>query len=192
MGVEVRHVFGQHSLKLAPVEDQHPIQQLAADSADPSLSDAVRPRYPHRGARDADGLAGKHSIEDGGELAVAISDQAPELSRAVAEVHQQVPCLLGDPGSGRVRGDAEQVHAAGGMLDHEQDVEPVQQQRVDAEEVRGENAVCLRAQEFCPAGPLAARCGFDAGSLQDQPHGAGCKPVAKPGKFAVDPSISPG
>ena len=30
MGVEVRHVLGQHSLKLVPVEDQHPIQQLTA------------------------------------------------------------------------------------------------------------------------------------------------------------------
>jgi hypothetical protein len=81
MGVDVRHVLGQHSLKLAPAEDQHPIQQLAADSADLSLSDAVRPRYPHRGAQNADGLAGEHCIEDGGELAVTIPDQAPELSR---------------------------------------------------------------------------------------------------------------
>ena len=47
------------------------------------------------------------------------------MSRAVAEVHQQVACLLGDPGSGWVRGDAQQVHAAGGVLDYEQDVEPV-------------------------------------------------------------------
>ena len=33
--------------------------------------------------------------------------------------------MLGDPGSGRVCGDAQQVHAASGMLDHEQDGEPV-------------------------------------------------------------------
>jgi hypothetical protein len=44
------HVLGQHSLKLAPVEDQYPIQQLTADGADPSLGDRVRPGYPHRGA----------------------------------------------------------------------------------------------------------------------------------------------
>jgi hypothetical protein len=31
------------------------------------------------------------------------------------------------------------------MLDYEQNVEPVQHYRVDAEEVRGENAVCARA-----------------------------------------------
>jgi len=74
VGVEVRHVFGQHRLKLASVEDQHPIQQLAADGADPSLSDAVRSRRPHRCAQDANGLGGEHGVEDGGEFAVAIAD----------------------------------------------------------------------------------------------------------------------
>jgi hypothetical protein len=42
----------------------------------------------HRCAQDADNLAGEHGIEYAGELAVTISDQEPELSRAVAEVHQ--------------------------------------------------------------------------------------------------------
>jgi hypothetical protein len=51
------------------------------------------------------------------------------------------------------------------MLDYEQDVEPVQQ-RVHAEEVRGENAVCLGAQEFSPAQPFAARGGVDAARLR--------------------------
>jgi hypothetical protein len=42
VGVEVRHVLGWHSLNLALVEDQHPIQQLGADGADPSFGDGVR------------------------------------------------------------------------------------------------------------------------------------------------------
>ena len=42
VGVEVRHVLGQYRLKRALVEDQHPIQQLAADGADPSFGDCVR------------------------------------------------------------------------------------------------------------------------------------------------------
>jgi hypothetical protein len=46
---------------------------------------------------------------------------------AVAEVHQEVPRLLGDPGSGGVRRDAEEVDAAGGVLHNEQHIEPVQQ-----------------------------------------------------------------
>jgi hypothetical protein len=63
VGVEVRHVFAQHSPKLASVEDQHPIQQLAADGADPALGDRVRSGCAHRGAQDADGLAGEHGVE---------------------------------------------------------------------------------------------------------------------------------
>ena len=42
VGVEVRHVLGQYRLKRALVEDQHPIQQLAADGVDPSFGDCVR------------------------------------------------------------------------------------------------------------------------------------------------------
>jgi hypothetical protein len=122
---------------------------------------------------------GEHGIEDTGEVAIAIPDEEPEPSRAVAEVHQQIAGLLGDPGSGRVDGDAQQMHAAGGMLDDDQNIEPVPQQRVDAKEVRGENAVCLGAQEFSPARPFAARGGIDTGPLQNRPHRAGRKPVAQ-------------
>jgi hypothetical protein len=43
MGGEVRHVLGQHGPTLALVEDEHPIQQLAAEGADPSFGDGVRP-----------------------------------------------------------------------------------------------------------------------------------------------------
>ena len=67
----------------------------------------------------------KTGVEHAGELAVAIPDQERELSRAVAEVHQKVPCLLGDPGAVRVRCDAKEVDAAGGVLDDEQNVQPV-------------------------------------------------------------------
>jgi hypothetical protein len=58
-----------------------------------------------------DSLAGEHGIEAGGDFAVMISDQEPELSRAVV-----------DPGSGGVCGDAQQLPAASGVLDYEQDV----------------------------------------------------------------------
>jgi hypothetical protein len=145
MGVEVRYVLGQHGPKVAPVEYQHPIQQLRRTVPIHRSAIAFARGCSYRCAQYADVLAGEHGIEDVGELAVAIPDQESELSRAVAEIHQQVPCLLGDPGSRRVRGNAQEVHAAIDMLDHEQDVEPVKQQRVDAEEVRGKNAVCLGA-----------------------------------------------
>ena len=111
---------------------------------------------------------------------------------AVVEVGQEIARLLGDPGSVRVRRGAQEVDAAGGVLGDEQHVEPVQQHRVDAEEVGGEDAVCLGGEDLSPGGAAAARCGVDAGSLQDRAHGAGRKLVAEPGEFAVDPPVAPG
>ncbi|MDQ3886588.1 MAG: hypothetical protein M3308_06160 [Actinomycetota bacterium] len=71
-------VLGQHSLEVA-VDDQHSVEQFAADSADPSFGDRVRAGRLHWGAQDADGFAGEHGVEDAGELAVAIPDQEPAL-----------------------------------------------------------------------------------------------------------------
>ncbi|HET9116917.1 MAG TPA: hypothetical protein VFN75_02390, partial [Pseudonocardiaceae bacterium] len=39
---------------------------------------------------------------------------------------------------------------------------------------------------------VSARCELNADSLEDQPHGAGRKPVTKPSEFTVDASVSPG
>jgi hypothetical protein len=77
-------------------------------AANPKFGDRVHPGYSHRGAQDTDALTGEHSIKDVGELAIAISDQERELGRAIAEIHQQIPCLLGNPGTDGVRGDAQQ------------------------------------------------------------------------------------
>ena len=69
------------------------------------------------------------------------------------------------------------------MLDHEQNIESVQHHRVHAQEIRGENAVCLGAQEFSPARPFAARCRIDTGSFQNRPHRARRKLLAQATKF---------
>ena len=56
-------------------------------------------------------------------LAVPVADQEPELVGVVAEVHEQVAGLLGDPGPGGMGGDPGDVHPAGAVLDHDEDVE---------------------------------------------------------------------
>ena len=114
------------------------------------------------------------------------------LKLATPEVHQEVACLLGGPGSAGVRRDAEDGDAAGGVFDDEQHGQPLKQQCVDAEEVGGENPVGLGGQKASPGGAAAARSGVDAGSLQDQPHRAGRKLIAEPGEFALDSSVTPG
>ncbi|MDQ3904175.1 MAG: hypothetical protein M3300_01685 [Actinomycetota bacterium] len=48
MVVKVRHVLDQHRDQMVAVDDQHPVEQLPADSSNPSLGDRVRPGRPHR------------------------------------------------------------------------------------------------------------------------------------------------
>jgi hypothetical protein len=139
-----------------------------------------------------DAFAGEHGIEDVSELGVPMLDQELESCYALAEVHQQIPRLLSNPGSARVPGDSTEVHAAGGVFHEEQDVQPLTQHRVDAEKVGGKNAVCLCGQELSPGGAIAARCGVDAGLFQNRPHCARRNPVAKPSKSAVDAPVTPG
>ena len=57
--------------------------------------------------------SGEHGVEGGGELGVAVPDEEPEVAASVVEVHEQVAGLLGQPDSGALSGDTEDVHAAG-------------------------------------------------------------------------------
>ena len=74
-------------------------------------------------------------VEGSGELAVAVVNQEPEAPVDVVEVHEQVADHLREPRSGGVRGDAEDVDAACGVVDDEERVEPVQRVRVEVEQV---------------------------------------------------------
>ena len=136
--------------------------------------------------------AGEYRVEGSGELAVSVADQESEPVGVVAKVHEQVAGLLGDPGPGRVGGDAGDVHAAGAVLDHHQDVEAAQKDGVDVGEVDREDRVGLRGEELSPgrSGPLRGR--VDAGGLQDCPDGGGGDVVAESDQFAVDASVAPG
>jgi hypothetical protein len=68
----------------------------------------------------------------------------------VVEVHEQVAGQLGQPGAGRVGGDPEEVHPAGGVLDDEECIEPVQGRRLKMQQVAGQDRVRLRPQELAP------------------------------------------
>ena len=74
-------------------------------------------RCPGWGADDADVGVGEDGVEGGGELAVPVTDQEPELLGAIAEVHEQVAGLLGDPSTGGMGGDPAQMHPSGSVLD---------------------------------------------------------------------------
>jgi hypothetical protein len=81
--VVVPLVLGQHMHELPLAEDQHPIQALATDRADPPLGIGVGLRRTWRTAQHFDADIGEHGIEARRELRVAIADQEPETISAL-------------------------------------------------------------------------------------------------------------
>jgi hypothetical protein len=146
--VVVRGVFGQDLVEVSWSGDEDVVEAFAAKGADPAFRDRVRPGSLRRCPDDADVGGVDHGVEGLGELGVAVSDQESEVVGAVAEGHQEVAGLLGDPIAGGVAGDPGDVDAAGGVLDDDQDVEPAVEDGVDVGEVDGEDRVGLGGQEL--------------------------------------------
>jgi len=90
-------VLGQDSLEMPASQDQHPVQCLTPNGADPALREGVRPRRPHRCAQHLESLGSKDRIERGGELRIPIADQKPEPAEAIVEAYEQVAGLLRHP-----------------------------------------------------------------------------------------------
>jgi hypothetical protein len=128
--VVVPLVLPKHGGGMTLVHDQDTVEEFASDRADEALGDRVAPRRSHRHLDDSNVNCREVGVEDRGELGVPVADEEPEASTGVLEVHDQVTGLLGQPGSRRVGGDAEHVYAAGGVLDDEERIEPVQGDRV--------------------------------------------------------------
>ena len=119
-------------------------------AADEALGDRVGPWCPHRCSDDVNADGREDDVEPGGESRVAVADEKPETVAGVIEVHEQVADQLGQPGAGRVGGDPEDVHPAGGVLDDEECIEPVQGDRLKMQQVAGQDRVRLRPQELAP------------------------------------------
>jgi hypothetical protein len=77
-------VLSQHRSQLSASEDQHPVQHLTPNRADPALRMGVRPRRPYRRAQHLDPLGGKNRVERGAELHVPITDQEPKIPDAAS------------------------------------------------------------------------------------------------------------
>jgi hypothetical protein len=151
--VVMLEILLQHGRKVARSDDQKVVEALATRRPDEAFDDGVRAWRLDRGADDADAGAGEDCVEAGGELAVSVADQETELGGAVAEVHEQVAGLLGDPGAGGVGGDPGEVYTTAAVLDHDQDAEAAQEYGVDVGEVDHEDRVGLRREELSPGGP---------------------------------------
>jgi hypothetical protein len=74
--------------------DEHPDGAFAAHATDPTLSDRVGRRRPHRRGDDLGADGGEHRIERRGELGVPVPDQEFQIVSAPVEVHEPVASLL--------------------------------------------------------------------------------------------------
>ena len=77
-----------------------------------------------------------------------------------------------------VPGDTEQVGAPAGVLDGEQDVEPLEHHGVDGEEIRRQDALGLGSQELGP-GRASTWCWSRAMAAEDSAHGRRPDPDAE-------------
>jgi hypothetical protein len=189
----MHRIPGEHTAQMSLAEDQHPVGDFAADGQDKALGEAVRPRTAWWDLDHLDTGVCQDRVERRRELTGAIADEEPEPGGAVAEVRDEVAGLLGGPGSVGMSGDAQDVEVAVADLEHEQDVEPSQGERaVDVEEVDGEHAGGLGAQELPPAGVGAPdRCRWDAVALEDPPDCRGADTVAEFEQLTLDPQVAP-
>ena len=112
----------QHVVQVTAVPHKHPVQTLGPDGSYPPFGVRVRFRRPRRDFDRLDASRGEHRIEGSAELGVAVADEKPELVGVFVEVHEQVTCRLGNPGSGGVGGDAGQVYPAVVEFDDEEHV----------------------------------------------------------------------
>jgi hypothetical protein len=192
VGVVVLEVLLQYYGEVAWSGDQQVVEAFAAQGADEAFRDGVGSRCSNWGADDADVGAGEHGVEGGGELAVSVADQKPKPAGLVAEIDEEVAGLLGDPVPGGVGGDPGEVHPAGAVLDHDEQVEASEEDGVDVGEVDREDRVGLRGQELFPgrAGPLGS--GVNASGLKDLPDSGGGDLVAESDELTVDASVAPG
>src|SRR6266536_6192433 len=76
-------VLSQHGLQLSASEDEHPVQNLTPNGADPSLRVGVSSWRPHRSAKHPEPFSGKDRIERSAELRIPIADQKPDAADAV-------------------------------------------------------------------------------------------------------------
>jgi hypothetical protein len=121
----------------------------------------------HRRVDDLDAFAAEHLVEGGGELAVAIVDQETHPLDNVGEA--EVARLLKDPGSGRIRRATGKVDAPAPELDEEEHIETTQRDRLDREEVAGEQARRVTAQKRRPAHRVTAWRGLEPGGGKQTP-----------------------
>jgi len=159
LAVVVLRVGAKHEIEVPASEDQGPVQALGSDRPNPALCVRVGVRRLDRGEDHLRPFRTEDLVEGAGELGVPVVDQEPHSLRATLEVHGQIPRLLGDPEGVRVIGRSRNEHAPRVKLDEHEDVEGPERDRLDREEVAGDDPLGLRTKELRPSGTRSSGAG---------------------------------
>ena len=148
--VVVARELAEDRSKVPFVVDKHPVGALGSCGPYPSFGVTVRARGPRRGLDYHHARTGEDLVEGGGELGVAVPDEEAEGTCPLFKIHEQVASLLSGPRAVRMVSHAQDVHVPGPYLHDEQDVQTFEEDRVDGEEVAGQQSLRLSAQERPP------------------------------------------
>src|SRR6185437_14226716 len=100
MSVAVTGEPGQDLAEMPLADDQHVIQALTAQRSREPPGKCACPGRPDRGLDHPRVIGEENAVACGGELAVPVTNQEPELAGPLAKVHDQVPGLPDGPGPG--------------------------------------------------------------------------------------------
>jgi hypothetical protein len=114
--VEMVCVVAEDLRGVTTAEEQDPVGALLAYGPYEAFRVRVAVGTARGDLHHGDGFAGENRVERGGELGVTVSGQESESAGVVADLSQQLPGLLGDPGGGGVGGHPEDVHLSGAHL----------------------------------------------------------------------------
>jgi len=170
MPVVMINEHGEDALEVTRIENQQPIEALGTNGSHESFRDPVRLRRQNRRAHDTNAPALKHLIETPREFPIVIAEQETNWFRALGERPRHLTCMLRHSAVVGMGGAAGEVHVAGRHLDEEQHVQPPQPDRVDGEEIYGNDTPRLRTQELMPRWPLAPTRWTEMFLAKDLPH----------------------
>ncbi len=188
--VVVLDVHGEHVLQLSAAEDEHPVQTLGPDRADPPLGEGVGPRCP-----DGEGITSVPSErKTSSKPEVYLESRAlirnrTGVSRSARSYETFLACWVTQAESGLALTPAAWTRRVD--LNEGQDVERLEEQGLHREEVAGQDPSGLGPQELRPAWTRSARRGTQALSAKKGPDGGGGDPDAELGELALDPDAAP-
>jgi hypothetical protein len=107
VAIKVIFILREDAAETPGAEDEHPIEDFPTKTADPPFHDRICTGRQDWSLDDPYSFAGEDRVEHAGEFAVSVADQEFELRHMLAEVHEQVTGLLGNPVCGGMCGGAE-------------------------------------------------------------------------------------